>query len=171
MVGGGGCGNYEWLFGSTPLDIVMKEEKIFEYQNLFKVCTICECILKPLTWKDIIMSCQKVFTRGRRWMGWTMVVVVVLVVEVGVWFTSPSVCLSVCLYFRKIRSFRLFYCSFPVSLPQWQITFSCLWHQSTGLMGSNLITCPFDCLSSIFPCFTWPLLKIGSNESIVWSRP
>ena len=80
-------------------------------------------------------------------------------------------CLSVCLYFRKIRSFRLFYCSFPVSLPQWQITFSCLWHQSTGLMGSNLITCPFDCLSSIFPCFTWPLLKIGSNESIVWSRP
>ena len=113
----------------------------------------------------------KSFTRGRRWMGWTMVVVVVLVVEVGVWFTSPSVCLSVCLYFRKIRSFRLFYCSFPVSLPQWQITFSCLWHQSTGLMGSNLITCPFDCLSSIFPCFTWPLLKIGSNESIVWSRP
>ena len=60
----------------------------------------------------------KSFTRGRRWMGWTMVVVVVLVVEVGVWFTSPSVCLSVCLYFRKIRSFRLFYCSFPVSLPQ-----------------------------------------------------
>ena len=38
----------------------------------------------------------KSFTRGRRWMGWTMVVVVVLVVEVGVWFTSPSVCLSVC---------------------------------------------------------------------------